>query len=333
MKNPTTRIIKTISIFTLFVCILTPLFSKEGHPSDQPLQIGSSSITFTGLPSDFLYPSYLADPLAVRSEISYKSLLINEVNPTQEGQGGRFDIVLGARFSFLRFSPLSNPDLGLEMDWGMALPVYMNSKQNDLLALDGIYYFSLGIRPLNWLAFRISRHHICTHVGDELDRDGDGGEYFDYDPSVNANISIFVRDDYLFSAAFEPMKLFKDNYPLSILLYGDISIFIHGFDLLGNRNNKSSDHAYIWFQGGAEFRYDISQKHNAGQLFAAGQISAWQITGYVPNYSFQAGYILPPGRKGQQYKFAFTYYDGQSIINNFIYRRERYMGALLTIER
>jgi hypothetical protein len=324
---------KRIPIYLIvLICTLFTL-NAANIPSNAQVKLGSLPITFTGLPDDFLYPAYMADPLAVRSEVTYKSFMIDEVVPNANGRAERFDITIGLRIPFFRFSPEGRPDLGIEMDWGMAAPIFMEAPSFDVIAFDGIYYFAIAIRPADWLALRVSRHHICTHIGDELDRNGTGNPSVDFDISVFTNVAAFVRDDFLFSATVEPLLLFGLDSPVSLRLYGDLSLFFYGNDpLLGQRNLKSSDHAYIWYQYGAELEYDIPINHLGG-LYAAGQVSAWQLNGFAPNLSISAGYVFPVGKDGQRLKIGMVYYDGQSIMNNFNYHREQYFGAALSIDK
>ena len=67
-----------------------------------PLSAESSflGMTFTGLPENFLYESYLADPLAVNTEITYSNYDIEEIHPNEVGQEGHIDVKVGTRFNF-----------------------------------------------------------------------------------------------------------------------------------------------------------------------------------------------------------------------------------------
>ncbi len=44
----------------------------------------------------------------------------------------------------------------------------MRHKNHDLPGTDGIYYFAIAAKPTEWIALRFSKHHICTHLGDEF---------------------------------------------------------------------------------------------------------------------------------------------------------------------
>lgn len=262
------------SIFLFLSLLLLPLWGLLAT-SDEPKSLGFVPVTFTSLPSEYLYPSYLADPLAVNSQISYREYSIEEIHPNSDSTEGHFDITLGTRYNFWRFSPEGRPDLGIEMDWGMAVATFMNTHGTDMLGFDGIYYFSLAIRPTSFAAFRLTRHHFCSHNGDQLDTAGDGSEYVDFDLNPLLNDGTFVRDDYVFSAAVEPLAFLDPVSPAladSLMLYGDYSIFLPGYDLLGRRSNTPSTEAYIWYQYGFEFKLPVVGG-DSGHIFLAGQLS------------------------------------------------------------
>ncbi len=318
------------------LCIALTAAVYAGEPMNASgFELGDTGWSVIGFPDDYLYPSYLADPLAIHFEAAYRMLSIDEVTPNQYGVNDRIDITAGTRYSFLRVAPSDQLNLGFEMDWGMSLPIFMEAGGFDVLSVDGIFYFALAVRPTDWLALRFSRHHICTHAGDELDRYQDGSSTIDYNNGIMMTMASFVRDDYLISAAVEPLFLLDGSgYPWDrvLRLYGDFSFYAFGEDLLGERLLKSSDHAYIWYQYGAEVELPIPWG-NSGSFYGALNISHWQQNAYAPNYSFEAGYILPSGKRGQRFRIGFVYYDGQSVQNNFNYRREQYTGFEFTIEK
>ena len=148
------------------------------------------------------YPTYVADPLGVRFEVSSQSFKYADYDyedRINDGGGylGRLTIYTGARFSLFKFSPKSNPNLGIEVDLGVTTPLVMRMGNHDLVATDGIYYFAIAGKPTEWLALRFSKHHICTHVGDEF-FNGTVQSPSDYDPMIT---QLPVRDDFIFSAA------------------------------------------------------------------------------------------------------------------------------------
>ena len=322
---------KRICIILLFSLTLFPLIAWT--PSDEPIKLGFLPITYIGLPDDYLYPTYLSDPLAVRSELGYKDVSYFDAYPDEQGKGSRTDAALGLRFNFFRFAPEHDPKKGIDAELGFMAPIYMAASGSDTLAFDGIYYFAISIKPFDWVAFRVSRHHISSHYGDEYDDGLEGNPYADFDTSLGMNMSSFVRDDFVFSVALYPLKMMQKETRTSFMLYGDYSLMMYGEDLLANRNTTPAKYAYVWYQFGSEIEMKLSSKRNMGSVFLAAQISAWQMNGFAPNFSGQTGYIFPRTEQdGQRIRLSLIYYDGQSPMNNFIYCRERYTGIVLTID-
>jgi len=73
---------------------------------------------------DNFYPTYLADPLGARFEISSQTLYYGDIDMQDEiNSGGRYLGKLVAfpscRGSFLKFSPKSNPNIGIDFDMGL----------------------------------------------------------------------------------------------------------------------------------------------------------------------------------------------------------------------
>ncbi len=322
---------KKIISFIFLSIILFPLLAWT--PANEPIKLGNLPITYIGLPDDYLYPTYLADPLAVRSELGYKKVSYFDAYPDETGGGSRTDANLGLRFNFFRFAPQNHPSRGIDAELGFMTPIYMAANGSDTLAFDGIYYMAISIKPFDWIAFRAARHHFSSHYGDEYDSDMDGSLYTDFDTSLNLNMANLVRDDIVFSAAFYPLEMTKKEHRVSLMYYFDYSLMIYGEDVLTNRGTTPAKYAYVWYQFGSEIEFPLLKNHNLGSLFVAAQISAWQMNGYAPNFSGQFGYIFPKTEQnGQRIRFSFIYYDGQTPLNNFIYCREQYSGIILTID-
>lgn len=298
---------RNILFILLFITLTLPLSAKSNEMSTNSIL----GLGFTGLPDDFLYPSYLADPLAVKSQLTYRKYSIDEVHPQSDGTEGHLDATIGKRLNFLRFSPEGKPNLGLEFEIGMAITTFMHSHGTDLLDFDGIYYMGIAIKPNEWSSYRIHRHHICSHQGDQLDEgDENDAQYVDFDYNISTNASNYVRDDYMLSAIIEPLFFLNKFSPLiakSLRVYGDYTFHIPGESFLGRRSNSPTVQTFDWYQYGAELEVPIENK-KYGSLFVAGQVSKWQESAYA------------------------QYYDGQSLLNNFRFTRTKYLGLTFTID-
>jgi len=281
---------------------------------------------------DNFYPTYLADPLGVRFEVSSQAFKYSDYeyeDKINQGEGylGRLTICTGARFSLFKFSPKSNPILGIEVDLGVATPLVMRNGNHDLIGTDGIYYFAIAGRPTEWMALRFSKHHICTHLGDEF-YSGHVNSPTDYDPMVT---QLPVRDDFITSVAVKPLY-FLGRPELDILqVYGEIGFFMPGGDFLGSRQNKPNRTAWMNYQGGLELEYYLPKRYLGG-VYSAFNISAYQLNAFSPNISFGAGYIFPQELMASKLRIGFQYYNGRSLINQFYNRKERFVALNVTAD-
>ena len=288
------------------------------------IPIKSWNLKIVGLEN--FYPTYLADPLGVRFEVSSQKMLYSDFDIEDEinsggSYRGKLVITPGVRFSLFKFSPASNPNLGVEVDLGVSIPVMMRFGNHDLTGVDGIYYFAVAGRPTDWLSLRFSKHHICTHVGDELPV---GNVYSPVDWDINTT-QLPVRDDFILSAAAKPLWFLKDPHWDVLTVYGDFGFFMPGVDFMGSRQNKPHRNSYINLQGGGEAEYYFRNRY-AGGIFSAFNISAYQLNAFSPNISVKVGYIFPQERFKKRINIGLNYYNGRSISNNFYNRKEKFIA-------
>jgi hypothetical protein len=274
---------------------------------------------------DNFYPTYLADPLEIRFGVSSQTMKYSDFDHSdkvnQDGTYlGKLVINSGVRFSLFKFTPQSNPNLGVEVDLGVTIPTFMRAGNHDIIGLDGIYYFAIGARPAEWLALRFSKHHICTHVGDEFTDHIISPTDFDYQI-----LQLPVRDDFIFSAAAKPLY-FLGNEKLNILqVYGDFGFFMPGKDFMGGRQNKPHRDAYLSVQGGMEVEYQLPNKYMGG-VFTALNVSAYQLNAYSPNISAMVGYIFPQEWNKKRLRIGLNYYNGRSWSNHYYNRKEKFVA-------
>ena len=277
---------------------------------------------------NFFYPNYIADPFSPRFSADARTLTINEIALDSDE---RLDITAGTRWSLFSFRKSDNPDIGVQLDLWMTIPMFMEGSSNDFLGMDGIYSVGLVISPADWITARLSRHHICTHAGDEIDTHGDGDPSIDYDPTPNMNSSAYVRDDFGISLALRPLNLFNiDWLDDTLLLYGDYYFFWPGEDPLGTRQIKPAREAFTWYTVGVELK---TPELLGVKLFAAGHVSYWEELSWMPSYSADLGLEVEGPVKGLNLRVALNYYDGRSLMNNFYNRREQFSGISISVER
>jgi hypothetical protein len=281
---------------------------------------------------DHLYPTYLADPLGVRFEVSSQRTLYADFDYEDElnnggSSVGKLLVIPGVRFSLLQFTSKKNPLLGFEADLGFSVPSFMRAGNHDLIGVDGVYYFAVAARPTEWLALRFSKHHICTHVGDEYFT-GNVKTPIDFNPWVT---QLPVRDDFILSAAVKPLHFLKNERLNLLKIYGEIGYFDPGVDFLGTRQNKPNRQAIFNLQGGAELEYYFRNPYFGG-CYTATNVSAYQSLAFAPNISWTAGYIFPQERNKRRLRVGANYYNGRSLSNQFYNRREKFIAFTVTMD-
>jgi len=314
---------KNLYVLLLALLPLIPAKSQENQPKFS-FPIGKWNLQLVSF--DHHYPTYLADPLAVRFEVSSQKMLYSDFDFQDRinsggGYKGKLIINPGVRVTFFKFTPKSNPNLGFSIDLGATIPAIMREGNHDLIGTDGIYYFAIAGKPTEWLSLRFTKHHICTHVGDEFNYGGVSSP-IDFDPNYTA---LPVRDDFIVSAAAKPLWFLHDKQWNILQVYGEFGFFYPGYDFMGERSNKPHYEAYYNFQGGAELEYYFKNKYFGG-FFSAINVSAYQLNAYAPNVSITGGYIFPQERNNRRLRIGLNYYNGRSISNQFYNRKERYMA-------
>lgn len=281
-----------------------------------------------------IYPTYLGDPLANRCEIATQYMQYSDLDFADNiNNGGEYRghlmIAPAIRMSLFQYRPKSNPKLGIEGEIGITLPLMLRQQGNDMIGLDGLYYFAISGNPTEWLYLRFSKHHICTHIGDEFSS-GRIVTPSDIDP---AKERAGVNDDFRLCAAVKPLY-FLGRPELDILtVYGEFGYFKPGSDFLGERQSKPHTFAYKNYLAGAQLEYYFTGKmKKAGGIYAAFNWSSYQENGFSSNINFTTGYILPQDRFKKRMRIGFQIYNGRSLMNQFYYKKERFMGGYLAID-
>jgi len=316
--------------FLLSITLCPDTFSQQEKRFDFSIPLRTWDLRL--ITSDHLYPTYLADPLGVRFEVSSQHILFSDFDfqdRINDGEGylGKLVINPGVRISLLRFSPQSNPGLGVEVDLGVTTPAFMRGGNHDLIGVDGIYYFAIAGKPFEWLSLRFSKHHICTHIGDEFSS-GTTYSVIDFDPNTT---QLPVRDDFILSAAFSPFYLTGSTQPELLRVYGDFGFYLPGADFMGGRQNKPHYDAYLNLQAGAELEYYFPRAYLGG-IYTAFNVSAYQLNSYSPNFSLTGGYIFPQTRFSKRLRIGFNYYNGRSLSNQFYNRKEKFIAFIVAID-
>lgn len=278
------------------------------------------------------YPTYLADPLGARFEVSSQNILFGDfefADPINEEGNylGKLVIFPGVKISLFKFSPVANPDLGVEVELGVTVPIFMRAGNHDVIGVDGIYYFAIGGKPTEWLSLRFSKHHICTHIGDEF-ASGSVMSVADYDPNTT---QLPVRDDFILSAAVRPFWFLKNPQWDILQVYGDFGFFMPGVDFMGTRQNKPNRDAWLNLQGGCEFEYYFPNRVIGG-VFSALNVSAYQSNAFAPNISVTSGYLFPQDKGGRRLRIGLNYYNGRALSNQFQNKKEKFIAFFVAFD-
>lgn len=315
-------------IYTILL-VLLPLIPAYSQKTSAKFSIPIGKWDLQLVSFDHLYPTLLADPLGVRFEVSIQDIKFSDVDYEDKiNKGGKYlgkqVINPGVRVSFLKFSPKSNPKLGISVDLGATIPTFMRAGNNDVIGIDGIYYFAIAAKPAEWLSLRFSRHHICTHVGDEFAYGGVSSPV-DFDPNIT---QLPVRDDFITMAAIRPLWfLHKPQWDI-LQVYGEFGFFFPGVDFMGTRSNKPHYEAYLNYQGGAELEYYFRNRFFGG-LYSAVNVSAYQGNAFAPNISVTGGYIFPQEHNNRRLRIGFNYYNGRCLSNQFYNRKEKFVAFIV----
>jgi hypothetical protein len=328
-SNKVMIIMKITYTILLFLLSLMPLYSQKPGPKFS-YPIGKWDLQLVSF--DHLYPTYLADPLGIRMEVSIQNVKFSDVDYEDKiNKGGKYlgkqVINPGIRASFLKFSSKSNPKLGISLDFGATTPVFMRIGNNDLIGMDGIYYFAIAAKPAEWISLRFSKHHICTHIGDEFTYGGVSSP-IDFDPDLT---QMPVRDDFISMAAIRPLWfLHKPQWDI-LQVYGEFGFFLPGGDFLGTRTNKPHYEAYLNYQGGVELEYYFKNPVFGG-IYSAVNVSAYQGDAFAPNISVTGGYLLPQERDHRRMRIGFNYYNGRCLSNHFYNRKEKFVAFIVVFD-
>jgi hypothetical protein len=315
----------------LIVCFLS-INPIKGQDSTFLVPLKNWNLRIIGL--DHMYRTYLADPLGNRFEAAAHFMQYADYDYTDEiNQGGKYmghvTVFPAARISVFQFRPRSNPKLGIEAEVGVMTPCHMRASSNDFIGLDGVYYFAVAANPTEWLSLRFSKHHICTHVGDEFPK-RITTSVTDRDPMFKQGP---VQDDLRWAVSVKPLW-FLHHPNLDILrVYGEVGYFDPGSDFLGARKSWPNQYAYMNYMGGAELEYYFPHKLSwLGGVFAAANVSAYQMNGFAKNFNFTAGYILPQDKNKLRFRLGIQIYNGRSLVNEFYNRREKFIACYMAFD-
>jgi len=310
----------------IYIFLLIVLSTNTFAQDTLSVKYGLKNWDYQFVNNNNLYPTYLADPLAPRFEGAIQNVKYSDISYEDEINNGgdysnRIYIIAGSKMTLFSFINKQKPDMAFGFEIAASFPLYMEAAGFDFMGVDGIFHFAITGQLNKYLNFRLAKHHICTHRGDEYTT-GIVTTPVDFDPNIE---TLYVRDDYMISLAYKPLVHFIHENFNFFQVYGDFLFFWPGKDFLGERQNKPERYAYLGFQGGAELEYYF---HNTklGGVFSAFNISSYQANGYSTNINLVGGYILPQQRNKKKVRFGLQYYDGRGLLNEFYNRHDKFVS-------
>ena len=259
-----------------------------------PVRAEAETIAMLTPPSIF-YPVYIADPVRPQSAIKllyFPSSEIPEVGP------GRLSLHLGGRFGLVRWHPVDEPDRGLQLDFeGGFLAQFDLQGGLDNIGWDGLFGIYLSWLPERDLGFRIGMSHDSAHIGDEF-AESTGRKRINYTrEEITAGVS------WRFTPRWQ--------------VYGD-----------GGYSYTLEEFQESWrLQAGVQYFGKRNFWNERMTWYAALDLQSFQENEWRVRYTSQLGLILPTGRGTSRYRIAVEAGTGRSVMGEFFFRDETYVGV------
>jgi hypothetical protein len=246
----------------------------------------------TALPNSLLWEPALAVKRDPKMQLTYSDL-------GNYNGSNTVDTWIGGTQGLFRFEP-EGADFAAQ--WDIFGLVISRLSPDDLIAADYRFGFPLSWR-WGWWQGKVSYEHTSAHLGDELIRASGRPVLSWAKDELVIGVGRFIYDD--------------------LRVYGHFGYaFTMGLPYLENSTRTRSR-----FDVGAEW-FNRCPTGWAGSPFAAVNLEWRGDQGFVPNWTFQAGWLWrnPFMREGMIRVFA-EHYRGQSPYGHFFRERERYSSV------
>ncbi|MCA8983459.1 MAG: DUF1207 domain-containing protein [Planctomycetaceae bacterium] len=252
---------------------------------------GEAGYTWTVLPKDLLWQSYLGGPREPRLAQSIVNL---------KGTGWLWELEAGGRAGLLRYGSAPGQQLeGWQLDiWGGAFPRLNMKHETELDAVD----FKVGV-PITYMRgpfqFKLEWYHISAHVGDEflLRPENAGFNRLDY-----------LRDSIVLGAGYFPTPDWR--------LYGEV-------DYAYNTNGGAAP----WhFQVGVDYSPCCVTPLLRPQPFFAVNGHFREEVNYSGGINVVAGMQWRGTETNHLFRTGLHYYAGQSLQYSFLGDYEEFLG-------
>lgn len=244
-------------------------------------------------PNDF-HPRYIADPLRPQNALTLQWLADTELVDTGDK---RFGLRLGGTFGIYRWHPEGDPNRGWQLDFDGGFAGQFDIDYSwDSTGWDGFYGLVLKWRPSPELGFRIGTRHNSSHIGDEyMERTGQ--------PRVK-----YTREEGIVGVSWS----FRQRWNF----YGELG---YGNGISGTVTPRVQ----------AGLQCVSHQKYWKGRAswFTALDIQTYEETDWSTRFTAQIGYLIPVGERSMQYRFAVELGTGRSVMGQFHWDEETWLGV------
>ncbi len=298
--------VMTLMLFFLFpmTCLAEEVAPEEAknkitEPEERDTTLGGISskqkpIVWMPMPPSNFYPHYTADPMRAQSAITFLYMDHSEIPQTGDG---RFSLRLGGRWGLVRLHPEGEPDRGLQVDFeGGFFGHFDMDYRMDNIGWDGMFGLQISYKPKPHFGFRIGTLHDSPHVGDEYG-ERTGRKRIDY-----------TRNEVIGGTSW--------SFAPRCVVYAE-----------GGFSFNHEDFQDPWrLQAGIEYIGERRFLKGYMPWYAALDLRAYQENHWNIRTTVQLGLILSIGRRTNRYRFAFEFCDGRSVMSEFYFRKERYLG-------
>lgn len=248
---------------------------------------------FVFAPVTDLYPQFLADPRAPHTGLLVLGVPDSEI----KGAGSlRLNTKFRARFGILRFGDTNDPR-AWQLDFQGGFFAHFDTTSNlDGIGWDGIYELFLFKQLSSKWFFRFGDSHDSAHVGDEF-MEKKGRERIGY-----------TREEIIVGAAWIPDNTWR------------------AYSEVGWSDSLKGSEDHLRLQIGIEY-YSPTKFQLTGQdWYFAFDTNLFEERHWSPATSLQLGLIQPAVKLGERFRFVAELYNGRSVLGEFSFEDETYLG-------
>lgn len=258
-----------------------------------------------------LYDSYLADPRFPQMKVG----MMNVSSPKIPKSGKqRFDLDMGAYFSFLRFQDRGNGSSGngnanQGMEWNIGGAYFSQFDMNnslDQIGFDGVINNVISIRLNENIAIRTGVVHISSHLGDE------------YIEKTNKKRIGYTRNEHVLGISLEPFNYFKKD----LRFYTEIARDYEQNQMALNKPWR--------IQLGTEYFKSLSDGKN--KLYFAFDYQNFQEDDWRVSADLQTGIIFNFENSTKTYRLGIDLYSGKNQMREFYNYREKHIAVFGAVD-